>query len=414
MAEKFYDIIPPDINEGKKVFNGKLPNQKKPSRMKEILLGGLLFIVLVAVFMYFQLPRVTIEIWPKTNLLTFREVIIVDKNATDIDLINKTIPGEVIEAQKELWREFSATGTTEEGNKATGTIKVYNRYMPPTPLDLVKKTKFLSESGKYFISPNPIHIPPATKQGGEIVPGVTEIEVVAFETGEGYNIGPAEFSVPGLAGTPYYYTTYGRSEQPMMGGSLKENKYVTQEDIDKAESDLQQQLLNDIEVALKNKISSDYILLEDAVSKEVKEVMSLVKKGDEVENFNVQGEAQGEALIFKKEALEDFIKDYIFSKIPSSKKLFEESLEINYTPERITLEEGKIILNLEFSAKIYPVQETEELFNIAKGRKAEAIKEAIYTNYPDEISRVEVKLWPFWVRKAPGNINRFNIKLDIE
>lgn len=427
--KKFFDIFPPEMfasqpveppavarrKEERKIFKKELIGAKppKPFWFKAILILIGIFIFLLGGFFYFKLPRLDLEIWPKTEFLSLTEQIVVDKNAPEIDLVNKVIPGKILEEEKELWQEFQATGKTFEEGKARGTIRVYNKYNPPTPMTLKATTRFLSDSGKLFLSPQKIYIPAAKIEKGKVVPSWTEIEVVAAEAGEDYNIGPANFSVPGLAGTPYYYAIYGESQTSMTGGFKKEIKQVTEEDIQKAQDSLTKRLLEDIETSLKNKVSSEFILLDTALSKEIVEVSSLVKAGAVIPQFNFQAKAKGMVLIFKKSDLEDFAKKSILSQIPVSKKIFEESLTINYTAQLIDLKEGKITLNLKFSAIIYPGITKEELTALIKGKSAEGIREIVYENFP-EVSQIKINFRPFWVKKTPKNIEKINIKLNFE
>ncbi len=413
MSSKIYDIVPPqERKEGFPRLNTRELKKKSPLKAILIVVGSLF--LLLGIVLYLRLPKAELEIQPKTNLLEFEEKITIDKEAEAVDILNKTVPAETLQEEKEFWKEFTTTGVISDTGKAHGKITVYNESTPVTPISLIPKTKFLSESGKYFVSPKSIYIPAAQKSGGEIIPSSTEIEVVALQTGEDHNIGPSEFSVPGLAGTSYYHTVYAKSSEPMTGGFEAEQPQVTEEDLQKAEQNLTQQLLTDIEVELRKKISSDYILFDDAISKQVIEISPLVEGGDLVEKFSVQGKAVGKALMFKKDDLEQFVKKYISSKIPSDKEIYEKSLKINYTPQIIDLREDQITLSLNFSVKIYPKINKEELVETIEGKSEEKTKEVIYNKFSDKISEINVNFWPFWVRRVPKNGGRVNIKLNIE
>lgn len=443
MAKKFFDIFPPDIKASQRGAlsdsetrrETRSPRRRrgeagrrrkerkilkkgrakvKSSVIKEILISGGVFILLLGIFFYFKLPRLDLEIWPKAELLSFEEKITIDKNTGEIDLLNKVIPGEILEEEKELWQEFPATGTIIEEEEAEGIIRVYNRYSPPVPITLKATTRFLSDSGKNFRSLKKIYIPAAKVEGGKIVQSWTEIRVVAIETGEDYNIGPAEFSIPKLAGTPYYYTIYGESFTPMIGGFKRESKQVTQKDIQEAEDFLTKELLASTRASLKNKVPSGFVLFGDTISEEITEVSLFVKEGAVVDQFNVQAKAKATGLIFKKSDLEKIAKEFILPEIPASKELFEESLNLSYTQELIDLEEGKIILNLKFSAKIYPTISKKELSVLFKGKSIEQIREILYESLPQQISQIKIRFWPFWVKKTPKNIEKINIKLNLE
>lgn len=413
MTQKIYDIFPPGVRKEKELFI-KDQFESYIFLKKWIIVLLLFFIFLAGVFLYFKLSRVYLRIWPKMEPLNFTEEITVNKNVKKIDVLNKIIPGEIFEETKELWQEFEATGKVLQQEKARGRIKVFNKYNPPTPITLRAKTRFLSDGGKYFISPKKIYIPPAKIKKGKIIPSFVEIEVVAIEAGEDYNIAPAKFSIPGLVGTPYYYTVYGESTNSMKGGFKKEVRKVSEEDIKRAENTMRKRLFKALEDSLKNKLSSDFILLNNAILKEVIESTPLVKAGNLVSQFNFNSKAKVKALIFKKSDLESFVKKLISAKISDSKTLFEKSLEIDYFPQRIDIRNGLIILNLKIRAEVYYSIDKKELFDLIKGKREKEIKDNILKGFSEKISKVEVELWPFWVRRAPQKIEKVRLRLILD
>ncbi len=409
MNNKIYDIIPPEKQE--RVFKGKKPKKKK-SHSKEFLIGLALFFIVAGLFSFFQLPQADLKIWPQTTSLSFKELVIIDQSADKIEFEDKIIPGELVEAEEEAWlHKVDSTGVITEDQKSRGKIKVYNEHTPFRSVNLITGTRFLSEEGKYFISLNPVHVPAARQEGSEIIPGVVEIEVVAQEPGEDHNIGPSEFSIPGLAGMDLYYTLSGRSEDYMKGGEIKETKYVTQADVEEAEKKLREDLVESVKNALKKEISEEFVMLEEVVSKDIRELAALVEVSDKVDQFTAQGTIKGEALVFNKNLLREFAKEYLSSR--TTEEIFEESLRVEYFLEEINLEEGKIVLNLEFSAKTYSKPAEKQLFELVEGKRAEEVKNTIFLSYP-EIRRVEVDFWPFWVNRLTGNKDKVNIELIIE
>ncbi|PJE69652.1 MAG: hypothetical protein COU98_00975, partial [Candidatus Staskawiczbacteria bacterium CG10_big_fil_rev_8_21_14_0_10_38_10] len=71
-------------------------------------------------------------------------------------------------------------------------------------------------------------------------------------------------------------------------------------------------------------------------------------------------------------------------------------------------------LDTTFSIKVYPAIDNEKITNLLGGKSAGEIKETIYRNFPREISQVQINFWPFWVKNAPKDIKRINIKLNLE
>ena len=41
-------------------------------------------------------------------------------------------------------------------------------------------------------------------------------------------------------------------------------------------------------------------------------------------------------------------------------------------------------------------------------------REIIYENLAQKIFQTKINFWPFWVKKAPKNLEKINIKLNLE
>lgn len=419
MAKKFFDIIPfnltPNIETNSDEGGGKEEKKGKSLRLKGILISsGVLFILLI-IYLYFKLAFLDVEIWPKTELVTSEQKITAEESVNGIDLQNEKIPAQFIKKEKELWQEFSATGLSSKEGTAEGTIRVYNKYSPPTSFTLVAKTRFLSDSGKLFRSVSKINLPSAQVKNGKITPSWADVKVAAVESGEAYNIGPAKFSLPGLAGTSSYYSVYAESTDKMTGGYESKLKVVTAEDIDNAKNSLTQKLLNDTEKILKNNaLSLGLILFDNTMTKDVVEASSSVKAGAEVDKFNYKVKVNISALVFKESDLRKIAKNYIISQVSESKTILEKSLNLDYVPETIDLKAGKMTLNLKISTKIYPIVDKQKMSLSFMGKSSNDISDIIYSELNQQVDRLKVNLWPFWVKKAPKNQDKIKIELNFE
>ncbi|MCK4781956.1 hypothetical protein KAS79_03510 [Candidatus Parcubacteria bacterium] len=406
MAKKIFDIIPPkeevSLRENIKTKTKK-PRKKSGKRRAVFVLIGL-FVFLFVIFANFVFIEFNFEIWPETEAISFEEKIIIGQEGV--------ISGEIIEEEKEIWQEFSSTGKVLKEKKAGGRIQVYNACNPVESLTLRAGTRFLSDSGKYFYSPERIYIPAAKIEKGKVVPSFVEVEIAAMEPGEESNIKPATFSVPGLVGTSYYYTTYGKSFSDMSGGFKKEVEQVTQEDLDNAKKTLEQKALKDGEISLKDKISSEFILLDKALFQEIGEDFSSVKAGAELETFNFSVKVFSKALIFEESALKDLAKQFVLSRISKSQEIIEESLVLDYSPEEIDIPTGRIILNLKISSEIYQKIDIDVLKNMIKGKSLDEA-EFILKAKP-EVGEVETNFFPFWAKKVPQDVEKIKIKLNLD
>jgi len=424
MAKKILDIFPPKELE-KKIREIKLEPEKKPQpripfpKVPSKKSWGLIFVLIIlisaGIFCYFAPPHLwggaKIEIWPETEILTFKTKLTVNKEAKEPDFLTKVIPGEIFTKKLSIREEFPSSGKTLKEKKAEGIIRVYNAYSTSSQV-LIANTRFVSADGKLFRSIERVTIPGQEYQEGKLIPGYLDIKVRADQSGSEYNIGSSTFSIPGFAGTPRYTAFYGKSFQPMIGGLREEVSQVTQEDLNQAQKRLEEKGMSDCEIALKNEIPAEFVLLEEALETKIIETFSLAKAGAELKTFSFQIKAKSQVLVFRADEIRNFARDFILAQIPEDKKLYLESLKLNYSPESVNLELGKIILSLQLEAKIYSDINQETLKGALRGK---SLKEAqwLLENQP-KITKIQMTLWPFWIKRVPEKLEKIKIKLNLD
>lgn len=407
-SRKIFDIIPPEKIEEKispeiRIKEG-IPFQPRPKKPLKIFFLLIIFLLILGgVFSYFAFQKAEIIIWPKTQEFSLEEKVIIDVEAKEVEFSTNTIPGDIIKEKQRTTQEFPSSGKGLREAKAEGIIRVYNNYHLSQPL--VANTRFQPplERILYFRTTRRITVPAKS---------YVDIEVVADKPGEEYNIGPSTFSVPGLAGLSQYYSVYGKSFEPMKGGFKGEAPEVTQQDLEKAENILEEKLLTSIKMSLEDKVAEDVIILEEASKKDFSAPTFSAKAGDEKTSFVAEEELSFIALTFKKSDLENLAKEYILSQISKDQKMDLKSLKISYSSETVSIDKGKMTLNLNFSAKVY-FEILEDY--IKEGLAGKLLPEArdSLTNDP-RITKLEINLWPFWAKRIPQDTEKIKIEQRID
>ncbi len=423
MVKKLFDILPPEkikqsyspvAQEFKEPhFQKEETGVRKPPVKKNIILIPLILVLILAgggVF-YFKFTKAEIEIWPKTEIKNFTTKLTVDKTAKEFNSATNLIPAQIFEAERTLSDEFSSSGKALKEVKATGVIRAYNGYST-SPQILVVNTRFVSSEGKVFRSIEKVTVPGGRYEKGKFVSSYLDIKVRADKAGPEYNIAPSTFSIPGFAGTDRYTKFYGKSFESMAGGRLEEVPQVTEKDLEEAENTLTERAAKECENLLREKIPPEVVFLEKALKNSVLEGFSSTKAGAELEKFDYQVKVHSIAIVFKKEDLESFSKSFVTLKIPSEKKFNEEQLKINYNPETINFDSGKITLSLELEAKIYSALDEISFKKALLGKSLSEVN-ALLRSYP-EIMRAEVRSWPFWAELVSKDIKRIKIRLNID
>ncbi len=420
MAKKIFDILPPDKikevevldkedSEKKQQFESSLPVINFPSfKAKPLIL--LFILILIGTFCFFYLPKVTIVIYPESEILSFETNLMIDKNLSNIDYSSLAIPGKFYTAEKIIFEEFQTTGTAFKKSKALGVIRVYNTYSTSSQI-LIINTRFISTEGKLFRITKRITVPGGYYEGGELVPGFLDVQVRADQPGEDFNIGPSTFSIPALAGTAYYTFFYGKSFQSMSGGFKREIPQVSQIDLDEAEKSLEKKAVDECLIELNEKISSEDVLLEQAIETKIPVIFSSVAVGEEADKFIFRIKAESSALVFRDEDIKDFIIDFISSQIPADKKIYQESLDLNYDLIDVDFDSGQIRFNLIAKAKIYSDINEVNLKQELRGKSFDETE--FYLKNYSKIETSSVQFWPFWVKNVPQNDEKISIELNL-
>jgi hypothetical protein len=191
----------------------------------------------------------------------------------------------------------------------------------------------------------------------------------------------------------------------MTGGG--DSLMVTEQDMELAEEVLVEKTKNASESELKNKVPETQIFLDNILETEVLEKFSLTKADDEAESFSFKVKTKSKTLLFKKEDIEDYVKQLVFSQDSSEKSFYEESLKIDYTPQTIDFDSGKAVISLNVSVEVYSDINLNFLKRELMGKSLSGT--IVFLESQLEITKAEVQLWPFWVKNVPKNIEKINI-----
>jgi len=282
--------------------------------IKKVVIGLGVLSVLVVVILHIFFVQATVYVDPEARELTVTALIIGNGEVEDGDSGVYTLPVRVFRVEEEMTSLYSASGTQNKGTKAQGTIRVYNEYST-SPQTLVVNTRFVSEQGILFRSTARIAIPGGHYEGGKLIAGYLDIEVVAAESGEAYNIGPSNFSLPGLAGSELFTTVYAQSFQDIKGGSQEDVAIVTADDIEAAHSSTVAVLTQKTTLLLMEQASEDIVILLDSLSTEVVDSLTLAKEGSELDQFNYSAKVRAIVFGFEREKGENIARQLLQGKM---------------------------------------------------------------------------------------------------
>jgi len=122
---------------------------------------------------------------------------------------------------------ITSTGTPTM-TKAKGTVTVYNSNI--TEQVLIASTRLETSNGKIYRLDGKVTVPKASVVAGKTTPGSIQALITADKVGESYNISQADFTFPGLVGSPRYKNVYARAKGAIAGGLQTSTKIINEKD----------------------------------------------------------------------------------------------------------------------------------------------------------------------------------------
>lgn len=190
-----------------------------------------------AVLSYFS--SATIEVAPFTQSVKLENEFVAVKESAEAGLTFQFLS--LSEEKKE---EVPATIEKKIQKKASGKVVIYNSYSKDSQR-LIKNTRLESPDHKIFRIDDSVVVPGAKIVAGKVSePGSVEAIVYADAPGKEYNIGLADFTIPGFKGDPRYSKFTGRSkaDSPISGGFSGTVKVPTDEAVSEAQKNLKEEL----------------------------------------------------------------------------------------------------------------------------------------------------------------------------
>lgn len=357
---------------------------------------------------YLVLPTTEITLWPKTEKVSFDLSVVGSMGVSQIDENLNKIPLQAVEVKKTKSGEFLATGEKEINEKARGFITVYNEYSS-IPQTLVATTRFESPEGKIFRIMESVTIPGAKVEEAKIIPSSIEVEVVADQAGEDYNIGPTDFTIPGFKGTPKFVGFYGQSKAPMSGGLTGKVKVASTEDVEKAEEGLIEELKSELRQALEEQIPDDLKIIEDGLKEEIT-IISTVEPGTKTDKFTIEMKALTQALLYKEEDLRNLVDLNLISQVSDNKVPLSETQEIDWEEPMIDWVKGEALLSLNIEEEVAWQIDIQSLKEDLVGQSEVEVRK--YLANQEEIEKAKVSFWPFWVKKIPSQEKKIEIIIE--
>lgn len=385
----------------------------------QLIIGGLLaclvglLVVACIGFIYLRMTSVLeLTIVPKTQLLTEEVSLTLDTNLTETDVANKKIRADKLEVTVTGSKETQASGIQIVGDKATGTVVLFNK--TSASKSFPAGTQLKADKNMYLLD-EAVEVPAATisaKPGGtgeEKEYGQRSVKAMASVLGVESNIDKDV----ALTVAEFDANTYSaKTETPMSGGSSREVQVVSKVDLDLLVSELKKELLASAKEQLDAQQSADQrvIQLDNLV---VQKQSFSAKEGDEVDSVSLEMTGVATGLAYKPTELEPIATALLSGSVPPGYSLD------GHTPQILSAGtasgSSQVTLSVNLSSKAHALVETEQLRTQLASQPLEQATSSMQGDPAIESVTFFVipSLAKGLVTAVPSDERRFRITLDI-
>ncbi|MEA2112428.1 MAG: hypothetical protein U9P50_00435 [Patescibacteria group bacterium] len=394
-------------------FFGSSKSKKAKKTKRNLLIFVVLLVLLSSAFFFLMSSSVVITITPiQLQERVDASFIAVSEKETggvpfDIMMLDETGSKEVQSTSEEVVKE-----------KASGKIVIFNNFSK-VGQRLIKNTRFETSEGLTYRIQNSVVVPGQTVDSeGETVPGNIEVIVYADQPGEEYNIGLADFTIPGFAGSERFDKFYARSKTTMTGGFEGVKKIASEEDVEKARAELSKELEQKLSTEILSKIPENFILYDEGLFVR-SSFIGTVDSGEGKEDMvDVKEKVSVYAVIFDRDNLNrqianDTLDDYQGEEIMIT-NLGDLNFEIKNRDEVEPWTEGRFIFSLKGEVSFEWLYDEEKLKNDFVGQsKNETNINNILANYSG-IESAKMEITPFWKKSFPRSTSKIQVIKDLE
>lgn len=369
---------------------GKAPDPSM-KLYRKIAISFVVFVaIILCVVLFVSTVNVKIQIEPKLSEVHSEFLV----NITGSDEVEGNIRGSIARGVYEKVKTFDSSGKekTEVLEKSGGTVTIYNTSNRNQPL--VATTRLLSSEGILFRLDKGVMV----AAGGEVVASVS-----ADEPGSSGDIGPDNFTIPGLA-TSLQSKIYGESVEDMTGG-VRYVSVVEQEDLDIASNVVLSELLSqaETELRLENPGLSGEAFFTDVIEK-----TSDTLPGAEVDEYTISVSMNVLAVFFSEEELASIASAKLLEEVESGNTVVEKKgrlIELVRDDENALVvrvkKDGNSVISL-----TNEVLDKQQFVGLSESEIKQIIMDA------DIAADVSVRFFPPWVKSAPQLKDHIDIQID--
>jgi hypothetical protein len=374
---------------------------------KKLVIGGVLAVVLIGGLIYAltALPKATITVKTDSSTITTNLNLILDTTAKKLNKDDKIIPATAQAEPKTATQTVPATGSQNNGQKASGTVTVVNCSGATVS---IQTGMSMTASGHTFVAQNSASIPDSnyTHSGTCNKNSTSTISVSALHGGADYNLSSgASFSFSGSD------SGVSATGSQMSGGTDDITKIVTQTDISTATSKITAADNSAVKQDLASNLQSKGLLpVPTTFLAGSPQVTSSAQAGATADNVTITAVTNYSMLGVQKSDLQSLVTDNVEGQLDKGKQVILDDGIANATfTESVAATATGANVSVQTKSLAGPQLNVAQLKTKLAGKKAGDVKS--YIKQTPGVTDVEVKLGPFWVGSVPSKASHVTINI---
>ncbi len=367
---KFKLNLEPILEKLKNLLS-KLPR----SRLPVLLGGGFAGLVILMFVLYWYVPKAKVVFYLEPQVVNQELELILDPEAITVAPGSSVLPVQLAEKTVSGSKSVATTGTKTIGDPAKGSVTVYNK--TASTKTFVAGTVLLGSDKLAFSLDEETTV--ASRSATEdsdgvitITPGKAEGKITAGNIGPESNLAAdTRLSFKQFSEDDYYVKTSGLS-----GGTAREVKAVSQDDLVDLEAALTGDLIDQAKNELGQSLGPDQRVMETKGKLSLSDKSFSAAEDEAGDELSLTGKLDYEGIVYRQAELDLLLKEAIKTKIPENFLISEFSgLELG--------EVQNMTLPISYEARLLPRLDFSEIKKNLRGR------------YPDKVEEYLVSLPQF-------------------
>lgn len=342
------------------------------------------FFLLLAV-LYLSVSRATITVIANPKVIAVDAVVEAVPNPSADGQLSGVVVQQSFETQKVI--TLPEGGATPTQEKAGGMVTIINE--SAAAQTLVATTRLLSKDGVLFRIESAVNVPAR---------GQVDVLARADVPGLGGEIGPTQFTIPGLPES-LQGTIYAVSVEPMTGG-ISYKRVLSQKDIDDAVSLVSTALFDEAKSTLSANVDRA-VFSGDSYSMSVVSQSASVPAGTETGSFTVALKIDVTAVYYDANAVKRYALSQLYARVPEGYAAEGVSTDaVQITVKEASVARGTAVLGVYLEGEAMIAESSQVL---SKDRFVGRAPNEVLTllRASDAVKDASVSFTPFWLERIP-------------